>query len=196
MLMDVAISTFSKKGYHATTMEEIAIAAGVTKPVIYQHFNSKRDLYAAILIRVKSDLETALQTSNTTFNTKRERFESGFEAYFKFVYEHRPAFELMFSSRPRKDPEFREIVDSIDEHVASSISMEIDSSFDADHRHLIATGVIALAEGIARRYLREYGPELDENGFLISFEESVAFIWAKRMSSLMWNGMESFQSQT
>ncbi len=193
MLIDAAILTFSEKGYYATTMEEVAVAAGVTKPVIYQHFDSKRDLYEAILKRVKSDLVAALNTSNTTSNSKKERFESGFEAYFKFVYENRPAFEIMFSSSPRKDPGFREIVDSIDSHVASSISMEIDASLDETHRHLIATGVIALAEGIARRYLREHSPELDANGNLVSFKESLALLWAKRMSALIWNGLESYQ---
>ncbi len=192
-LIDAATLTFSEKGYYATTMEEVAIAAGVTKPVIYQHFESKRDLYEAILKRVKADLVAALDTSNTALDTKKERFESGFAAYFKFVYENRPAFEIIFSSSPRKDPGFREIVDSIDKHVASSISMEIDTSLEDSHRYLIATGVIALAEGIARRYLREFAPELDSNGNPISFEESVALLWAKRMSSFIWNGLESFE---
>jgi AcrR family transcriptional regulator len=195
ILLDAAIATFGEKGYYATTMEEIAVAAGVTKPVIYQHFESKRDLYSAILKRINEDLVKTLKMSDEAYITKEERFTKGFEAYFRFVYENRAAFELMFSSRPRKDPEFREIVNQIDSHVASSISMEIDTSLDKDHRDLIATGVIALAEGMAKRYLREHVPELDSNGEEIPFEDSIALMWARRMSSLIWNGLQSLQGQ-
>ena len=48
-LMDVAMRVFSREGYHGATMADVADAAGVTKPVLYQHFPSKRDLYLALL---------------------------------------------------------------------------------------------------------------------------------------------------
>lgn len=44
-----ALRVFSNQGYHVTTMNHIASAADVTKPVLYQHFKSKRDLYLAVL---------------------------------------------------------------------------------------------------------------------------------------------------
>ena len=44
-LLDVAVATFSEQGYRNTSMNDIAEAAGVTKPVLYQHFPSKRELF-------------------------------------------------------------------------------------------------------------------------------------------------------
>jgi AcrR family transcriptional regulator len=48
-LLDVALEAFSARGFHPTSMHEIAEAAGVTKPVLYQHFSSKRELYLELL---------------------------------------------------------------------------------------------------------------------------------------------------
>ena len=48
-LLDVARDVFAERGFHATSMDEIAEAAGVTKPVLYQHFPSKRSLYVELL---------------------------------------------------------------------------------------------------------------------------------------------------
>ena len=51
-LLDVALEVFAGRGYHGTSMEEVAEAAGVTKPVLYQHFDSKRELYRELLTDV------------------------------------------------------------------------------------------------------------------------------------------------
>jgi len=48
-LLDVALGVFAASGFHRTSMEEVADAAGVTKPVLYQHFGSKRELYLELL---------------------------------------------------------------------------------------------------------------------------------------------------
>ncbi|HEX9506021.1 MAG TPA: helix-turn-helix domain-containing protein, partial [Acidimicrobiia bacterium] len=48
-LLDVACAEFADRGFHATSMDDLALAAGVTKPVFYQHFDSKRALFVAVL---------------------------------------------------------------------------------------------------------------------------------------------------
>ena len=48
-ILDVAVQAFAHQGFHTTSMNDVAVAAGVTKPVLYQHFASKRDLYMALL---------------------------------------------------------------------------------------------------------------------------------------------------
>ena len=48
-LLGVAVDVFARTGYHDTSMNDVAEAAGVTKPVLYQHFESKRDLFQALL---------------------------------------------------------------------------------------------------------------------------------------------------
>ena len=55
-LLEVALDRFAATGFHTTSMEEIADAAGVTKPVLYQHFGSKRTLYLELLETVGQEL--------------------------------------------------------------------------------------------------------------------------------------------
>ena len=57
-LLEVALDVFARAGYHATSMNEVAEAAGVTKPVLYQHFESKRELYQALLDEVGAAFDT------------------------------------------------------------------------------------------------------------------------------------------
>ncbi len=59
-LLDVALDTFARAGYHETSMNDVADAAGVTKPVLYQHFESKRELYQALLDDVGARLVAAI----------------------------------------------------------------------------------------------------------------------------------------
>ena len=59
-LLDVALATFARNGYHETSMNDIADAAGVTKPVLYQHFESKRELYQALLDDVGERMVAAI----------------------------------------------------------------------------------------------------------------------------------------
>ena len=62
-LLEVALSTFARAGFHETSMNDVADAAGVTKPVLYQHFESKRDLYQALLDDVGHRLVAAVTTA-------------------------------------------------------------------------------------------------------------------------------------
>ena len=59
-LLAVALEVFARQGFHGTSMNDVADAAGVTKPVLYQHFRSKRELYLALLEEVGSRLRDAI----------------------------------------------------------------------------------------------------------------------------------------
>jgi TetR/AcrR family transcriptional regulator len=65
-LLDAAIARFSTRGYAATSIREIVEAAGVTKPAVYYHFESKEGLYRAILGDVQARLEELLATVRAT----------------------------------------------------------------------------------------------------------------------------------
>ena len=87
-LLDVAREVFAERGFHATSMDEIAEAAGVTKPVLYQHFPSKRALYRrAARRRRRPAARRARRRDRGSAEPGRERVESGFAAYFRFVAE-------------------------------------------------------------------------------------------------------------
>ena len=65
-LLDVALEAFAANGFHVTSMDDIAEAAGVTKPVLYQHFRSKRALYLELLDDVGARLMEAITKATAT----------------------------------------------------------------------------------------------------------------------------------
>ena len=65
-LLDVATTVFSDRGFHGASMNDVAQAAGVTKPVLYQHFPSKRDLYLELVEGVSGQLAETVTTAART----------------------------------------------------------------------------------------------------------------------------------
>ena len=62
-LLDTSLSTFARLGYHDSSMNDIAESAGVTKPVLYQHFESKRELFLELLVELGRDLGNTIRAA-------------------------------------------------------------------------------------------------------------------------------------
>lgn len=91
-IIDTAYHLFMIRGYHGTTMEDIAGALGVTKPAIYQYFPGKEDLFAAVSGRGRQELKRILEQSY------RDRdLRGGSEALFDSLSRYTPQFFGMFS---------------------------------------------------------------------------------------------------
>ena len=84
-ILDVAVEVFARSGFHGASMNDVADAAGVTKPVLYQHFDSKQDLYMALLHEVGNRLLTAITKATAGVAGGRQQTEQGFLAYFQWV---------------------------------------------------------------------------------------------------------------
>jgi AcrR family transcriptional regulator len=95
-ILDVAVQVFARQGFHSTSMNDVADAAGVTKPVLYQHFASKHDLYMALLDEAGTRLRTRITTAVADARTGKEQTELGFKAYFRWVADDHDAFLLLF----------------------------------------------------------------------------------------------------
>jgi AcrR family transcriptional regulator len=91
-IVEAAYSLFLQKGYHRTTMEEIASLLGVTKPAIYQYFPGKEDLYAAVAEHGREELAAILERS---FNNRDLR--AGSEIMFDTLARYTPQFNSMYS---------------------------------------------------------------------------------------------------
>lgn len=153
-LLDVALEAFASRGYHATSMNDIADAAGVTKPVLYQHFGSKRELYLELLEDVGGRLRDAIGKATSEAANPREQVHAGFLAYFRFVADQRAAFQLLFGGGSRRDEEFADAVRAVELSIAESIANLIDvDGLDPARRRLLAHGIIGLAEGTSRHWL-------------------------------------------
>src|SRR4029077_18139048 len=112
-LFDVSLEVFAERGFHAASMSDIAEAAGGTKPVLYQHFRSKRELYLELLEDVGGRLRDSIGKATSEAPNPREQVRPGFVAYFEFVSDHRTAFQLLFGGGSRRDVEFADAVRSV-----------------------------------------------------------------------------------
>ena len=151
-LLDAALEAFAASGFHATSMNEVAEAAGVTKPVLYQHFGSKRALYQELLDDVAVTLEARIHAATST-GGPRSQVEAGFRAYFTFVAERRSRFTLLFGSGARRDAEFAETVSRLEASVAEWVASLIDVDIPDAHRRTLAYGIVGLAEATSRQWV-------------------------------------------
>lgn len=177
-ILDVAIDQFGRAGYFGTSMNDIADAAGVTKPVLYQHFDSKADLYRALLDEVGARMLDLIAKATTEAADGRDRTERGFQAYFRWVADHHHEFTLLFGSSARHDGEFSAQLRRITNDAAEAIAGLIEVDIDPDYRHTIAHGLVGLAEGVSRR-LVAVGDDFDP--------DEVAGI----VSNLAWAGLRA-----
>jgi AcrR family transcriptional regulator len=153
-LLDVALRVFAEQGYHPTSMNDLAVAAGVTKPVLYQHFASKRELYLELLQDVGGRLHDSIVGAVAEASGPREQVERGFTAYFRFVGVHRDAFQVLFGGGTRRDEEFSSHTRRVEEAIADAVSGLIEiEGLTATDRRLLAYGIVGLAEGASRHWL-------------------------------------------
>jgi AcrR family transcriptional regulator len=177
-LLDVAQEVFADQGFHATSMDELAEAAGVTKPVLYQHFESKRELYLELLEDVGQQLLDKIALATAEAATPRQQVENGFSAYFRFVADQRSAFRLLFGGGGRRDEEFDDAVRRVESTLAEAIALLIEADIDGEHRRLLAQGIVGLAEGTARYWIAQ---ELDLDPDVV----------AARIADLAWAGLRA-----
>ena len=182
-LLDVACQQFATRGFHTTSMDDVAAAAGVTKPVLYQHFPSKRALFTELLEEVGRQLIDELTVATSAASTGRERVEEGFAAYFRFVTANEAAFRVLFGASARNDPEFAEIVERVLDEAADAISMLIEIDATAAHRRVLAHGLIGIAEATSRDALTDDGSGLEPGAL------------ARWVSELAWFGLRGVRAE-
>ena len=177
-LLRKALQVFAREGFHAASMEDIADAAGVTKPVLYQHFASKRKLYQELLDDISSGLMAAITEATSSAGGPRQQVERGFAAYFRFVADNRDAFTLLFGSGGRRDAEFADYTRRVEATIAEAVARLIDADLDDDHRRLLAYGIVGMAEGTSRHFVAE--------GVPVDVEAA-----ARRLAEMAWAGLRA-----
>ena len=157
----MARELFAAGGFHATSMDDVAEAAGVTKPVLYQHFPSKRALYRELLEDVGRRLLADITSATAPADSGRERVQNGIAAYFGFVTDNQPAFRLLFGASVRNDAEFAEVAERVLTHLAEAVAQMIDVDLPPEQRVVLAHAIIGMAEAVGRRALRDGTAEKD-----------------------------------
>ena len=146
---------FVSQGYHAAAMDEIAERAGVSKPVLYQHFPSKLELYLALLDQSVDELLETVRDALRSTDDNRQRVAATFSAYFEYVESEGQAFRLVFESDLSNEAAVRERLERGQQECAEMISQMVrqDAGLDEDEAHLLSVGMVGLAQVTARYWL-------------------------------------------
>lgn len=142
-------------GYHAAAMDDIAERAGVSKPVLYQHFPGKLDLYLALLDTHAEALVDAVRVALASTTDNRLRVEGAISAYVDFVDGEGEAYRLVFETDLRNEPSVRERVDAMTARCADAIASTVaaDTGLPEVEARLLSVGLAGLAEVGARWWL-------------------------------------------
>ena len=157
-LLVAAQEVFVAHGYHAAAMDEIADRAGVSKPVLYQHFPSKLELYLALIDQQAEHLVLKVREALSSTTDNKQRVAASVLAYFDFVDGEGPdrgAFRLVFESDLRNDPAVRERVERMSQACVDAIADTIahDTGYRAEEAQLLSIGLSGLMEVGARWWL-------------------------------------------
>jgi AcrR family transcriptional regulator len=180
-LLDSALGVFVAQGYHAAAMDDIAERAGVSKPVLYQHFPGKLDLYLALLDQSCDTIIVACNEALSSTEDNKQRVTATVHVFYDYVANAQGAFRLVFESDLTNEPAVRERVDRVTRECAEAIARVIheDTGLSHEQSRLLAVSLVGMAQVSARFWLddpREI-PQQDA---------------ATLVASLAWRGIRGF----
>jgi AcrR family transcriptional regulator len=181
-LLGAALDVFGARGFHDTSMNDIAEAAGVTKPVLYQHFGSKRELFREVLRDVGDRLLDEVGKATAGAHRPHQQVERGFSAYFAWVAAKPAGFEVLFAGETRRDHEFVAEALKVEREIADTIAaLIVVEGLDDEHRRLLAFGIVGIAETTCRHWLAD--------DLALDAEEL-----ARQVADLAWAGLRGLRA--
>src|SRR3954451_21108113 len=185
-LLAAAQEVFVANGYHAAAMDDIAERAGASKPVLYQHFPGKLELYLALLDTQAEALGDAVVAALVGTTDNSERIHGVLSAYFSFVdrSDHDGAFRLIFESDLVNEPAVRERVERVSEKTMLAVADTVaaDTGLATAEAQLLGTALTGAAQVAARWWLASDRPVRQEDAVHL-------------LESLLWRGISNFPRQ-
>jgi AcrR family transcriptional regulator len=183
-LLESALEVFASQGYHAAAMDDIAVRAGVSKPVLYQHFPGKLDLYLALLDASCDQIIDNCRLALESTQDNKQRVAAAMHAFYDYVDADTGAFRLVFESDLTNEPSVREHVERVTTECAALIAEVIheDTGLPDEASHLLAVALVGMAQVSARYWLAD--------GRTLSREQASALI-----SGLAWRGIRGYPRQ-
>ena len=180
-LLVAALEVFTAAGYHSAAMDEIADRAKVSKPVLYQHFPSKLDLYLAVLDLHIDSLVFAIQKAIAANRENSARVAATVEAYFGFIDSEGEAFRLLFESDMNVESQVRERLNRMTYDCAAAVSavISIDTGLGKEESMMLAVGIIGTVQTSARHWL-------DRDGKIDRLRAT------ELVMNLIWRGISGF----
>ncbi len=180
-LLDSALGVFVAQGYHAAAMDDIADRAGVSKPVLYQHFPGKLDLYLALLEASCDAIIGGCREALASTQDNKQRVAAAIDAFYTYVAHDAGAFRLVFESDLTNEPAVREQVDRVTAECAEAIAAVIrdDTGLPGEAARLLAVSLVGMAQVSARFWLTEAGG--------LQQQEAAALV-----AGLAWRGIRGY----
>ncbi|PID96801.1 MAG: TetR family transcriptional regulator [Actinomycetales bacterium] len=180
-LLAAAQEAFVASGYHAAAMDDIAERAGVSKPVLYQHFPGKLELYLALLDQRADDLEQAVREALASTTDNKARVQATVEAYFGFVAREGSAFRILFESDLINDAHVAERIDRAFRGCGETFADAITADTDLPRAEsmVLAMALTGMAQMSARNWAVLESP--------ISQADAVRLV-----GQLAWRGIRGF----
>ncbi|GAA1170970.1 TetR/AcrR family transcriptional regulator [Ornithinimicrobium humiphilum] len=178
LLLEAALGAFSEQGYHATSMDDIAERAGVSKPVLYQHFDSKLDLYLGLAGRVCDEVVAKIEGALASTTDNGERIEACLHGFFELVDRPGSGYQLVFDSDMGGQREVAALLDEARRRCAEAIGrvLQEQSPLTWDECVLLGSTLVGMAQSAARHWV--------ESGSTIPRREA-----ADLVAKLAWRGM-------
>ena len=185
-LLLVARGIFAERGFQATTMDDIAREAGFTKPILYQYFDSKTDLYREIVTETGAKLIANLENAVASVDSPRAKIEVAFRVYFEMVVSEPDAFRVLFIHSHEGD-NWRDLR-AVELGLVSFLEPLIIVSISDEHRRQLAAGVVGIAEGTAIVWLEQQALK----GWPTPAPGAAQRL-AERSATLAWGGLRTVQ---
>lgn len=185
-LLEAAQTVFVRTGYHATAMEDIADEAGVSKPVLYQHFPSKHELFLELLDAEVASLRALLEAAMDTRRDNRERVRATVAAVFEYMASPERTHRLIFDSGIDGDPEVRTRSEAVHRLLSSEVARTIraDTTVAEAEAEVLSRGLVGYLLGAARHW----ADRLDADA------RPAAAEMARTVDALVWRGLASLPS--
>jgi AcrR family transcriptional regulator len=180
-LLDSALEVFVAQGFHSAAMDDIAERAGVSKPVLYQHFPSKLELYLALLEQSSDRIIDATRLALASTPDNKQRVLATMHVFYDYVANAQGAFRLVFESDLTNEPAVREQVDRVTSACADEITKVIheDTGLPDEASRLLAVSLVGMAQVSARYWLDTEGQ--------ISQAQAATLV-----AGLAWRGISRF----
>lgn len=143
-MLDAAVRVFSRRGFHAATMDEIAELSGVSKPMVYAYLGTKEELFIACLRRESSRLLAGIATAADPTLPPDQQLWRGLKGFFEFVGAHRDGWSVLYRQARTQQP-FAAEVTQMRQLMLEVITERLDAALRSEGRQVRPMDLIAMA---------------------------------------------------
>ncbi len=179
-MLDAAVSVFSRRGYHAASVDEIAERAGISKPMVYAYLGSKEELFIACLHREGIRLMEALAAAAAEDLEADEQLWRGLRAFFGFVAAHRDGWTVLYRQARGQEP-FAVVLAQLRGRMAEVVSAML-------ARAAVSAGLYVRPDEVATMGYSLVGAAEALADWVVEHPDEAPDVTATRLMNVVWMG--------